>query len=148
MATLNNPIGSHHIEVVVTALAELYVCCVEVTLRRVVAISPDVNTLGQRNINTLLQHQSTALLDQCRKLTKRLNHSLISAIDIEVVSRHRGNHRHIGLQTQERAVELISLHRQTITLAQDKVTLKILRDTTQEGITASSNRLIEPRDKG
>ena len=63
-----------------------------------------------------------------------------------MVGRHRGDDRHIGIQAQERAVELIGLNGQAITLAEDHIAVKILRDTTQKGVATHARSRVEPRN--
>ena len=136
----------NNIETIVATLQKGDICGVEVTRCIVVAITPDVDTLGQRNRNALLDDEVATLLNQRCKLTESLHNSLESAVDIEVVGSYRGDDRNIGFQAQERAVELVGLNGQAVALTEDHITVKILRDTTQKGVTTHIRSGVEPRN--
>ena len=143
--TLDNARRSHYIVVIIPSLAESYIFSIKIA-RCIVTVSPDINPCRrQRDIDTLLDYQVTTLLDKRRELPKGLDYSLKRTVYIQVVSRHSRNDRHIGFQAQERAVKFVGLNSQTITLAQNHITVKILRYSTQESIATHIGCGIKPR---
>ena len=66
-------------------------------------------------------------------------------VDVEVVRIGRGHHGHVGMQPQERTVELVGLDRQPRSVAQHEVAAEILRNAPEEGRTAARQRTVEPR---
>ena len=79
-------------------------------------------------------------------MTEGLHNGLESAVDVEVVGSYRGDDRNIGFQAQERSVELVSLNGQAVALAEDHITVKVLRDTTQKGVATHIRSGVEPRN--
>ena len=132
-ATLDDACRGYDIVEIVTTFQQLYIASVEVALL-VIRVAIDRNSIiRNRHIDTLFDNQHATLLYLCNKLRESLLDLLVSAVDIEVVGICRSYHRSIGIELQERTVELICLNDKPIALAQHQVRAEILGYTAQEG---------------
>ncbi len=66
------------------------------------------------------------------------------AVDVEVVGIGRGNHGHVGKETQERTVELVGLDSKPVAGAEHEVAAEILGNTAQKGRSAARDSTVEP----
>lgn len=66
--------------------------------------------------------------DLPHELREGLLHRLVRPVDVEVVGIGRGDHRHVGIQPQERPVELVGLDSQSPAVAQHQIAAEILRN--------------------
>ena len=87
--------------------------------------SPPAGDRFVRAIDRVLIHDA-ARPDLPDELRKGLPDSLVRAVDVEVIGIGRRHHRHIGIETQERTVELVGLYRQPRSVAQHEVAPEIL----------------------
>ena len=60
------------------------------------------------DVDAPLDDERAARPDLPHELREGLLHRLVRPVDVEVVGVGRGDHRHVGIQPQERPVELVA----------------------------------------
>ena len=94
---------------VMASLEQLHVTGIEVA-RHVVRIAVHRNLrIVHHNVDPLLDDEESAGAYLPHELRESLLHRLVRPVNVEVVGVGRRNHRHIGIEPQERTVELVGL---------------------------------------
>ena len=107
----------------------------EITFVEAIVIATDTCLQVLLHLQTTMNDQGTARLDQFCIMAETLQISLFGAVDIEVVRISRGNDTHPRMEPMEGTVELIGLDDHVVGVREDIVGAVVLRDTAKEGIT-------------
>ena len=151
---------------VMASLEQLHVTGIEVA-RHVVRIAVHRNLrIVHHDVRPLLDDEEPAGAYLPHELRESLLHRLVRPVNVEVIRVGRRDHRHIGIEPQERTVELVGLdgqpparkagsgsgaslpcgraHPLHPAAVQHQVAAEILRDTAQKSTAATRQGAVQP----